>query len=153
MSGRFPPVPIASGVPKNAPFVVRLVAALGFVYGAAAVGAAGYVLVLLRGGVGGLAAAATDRFVFRGAVMLVLALLIAAAALVAGARRVLRGRGGLMLAIPLAVVVVVGAVGEIADAIGGVNGSSLLVGLGIIAAAGLPLVLLNTPEARHWTRG
>ena len=154
MSDQFPPAPIASGVPKNAPFAIRLVAALGFVYAVAVVGAAAYVLVLLRGGVGGLAAAATDRFVLRGAVMLVLALLMAAVAFVAGARRLLRGgRGALMLALPLAVLVVVGTVGGIADAMGGVDGSSLLVGLGIIAAAGVPLPLLNTREARDWTRG
>ncbi|MDO8121223.1 hypothetical protein Q6346_07850 [Isoptericola sp. b490] len=151
MSDRLPTTP-PPGAPRDVPSAVRIVAALGIAYALVAVGAAVYVLVLLRDGVGGLAAAASDRFVLRGAVMLILALLIAAAALAVGARRLLGGRGALMLAIPLAIVVVVGTVGEIADSIGGVDGRSLLIGLGIIVAAGVPLLLLGTRGARNWIR-
>ena len=151
MSDQFPTARSTSGVPKNAPSVVRPMAAIGFIYAVAAVGAAAFILLLLRGGGGGLAAAATDRFVLRGAVMVILALLFAAAVFAVGARRLLRRSGVLMLAIPLAVVV--GTDGEIADAIGGVDGSSLLVGLGVIAPACVSLLLLNTRQARDWIRG
>ncbi|OJV60328.1 MAG: hypothetical protein BGO38_01325 [Cellulomonas sp. 73-145] len=88
----------------------------------------------------------------RGAATVLVLFLVAAGWSVVGTARLLRGQDVKAVAIPLGAVVLVGVPGEIADAIGTASGSSLAIGAGIVAAAGLTLALLLTPAARAWRR-
>lgn len=88
----------------------------------------------------------------RGAATVLVLFLVAAGWSVVGTARLLRGQDVKAVAIPLGAVVLIGIPGEIADAIGTASGSSLAIGAGIVAAAGLTLTLLFTRAARAWRR-
>ncbi|WP_263729846.1 hypothetical protein [Cellulomonas sp. SG140] len=140
----------AATAKRHAPAAVLAAAVLTGLFTVAFLVEAGITADILFGHKAGLAhaAAVADR----GAATVLVLFLVAAGWSVVGTARLLRGQDVRAVAIPLGAVVLIGIPGEIADAIGTASGSSLAIGAGIVAAAGLTLALLFTPAARAWRR-
>lgn len=86
----------------------------------------------------------------RGVVTVVTLLLVVAIVLWVGAGRVLHQGTYLLMVFPILCFLAVGTIGETADLAGTASGASDLVGLGILALAALPPLLLTTRSARRW---
>lgn len=88
----------------------------------------------------------------RGLLGFIAVLLLVAVLLWSGATRLLDSGRHLLIVVPLCCFMTIGTIGEIADLAGDTSPRSDLTGLGILALAGLPVLLLATRHARSWRR-
>ena len=132
------------------PTAVTAAIGLAAVYGAVLVAVAALVLFELVTGTGALGHRDLAGQAVKGVLTLVLLLPLAALMLWRGGALLARAHDPRLLALPLVLVFGFGCIGETVDLVGTASAGSDLVGAGILAATGLPLLLLSLPRSRAW---